>query len=543
MPKTVWQNCVAEWSYLSYKTYANPFSDVEVDVVFTDPAGQTQRVPAFWAGENTWTIRYASPVLGKHEYQTVCSDTANSNLHGQEGVLEVLPYEGTNPLLKHGPLRVASSRRHLEHRDGTPFFWLGDTWWMALCSKLRWPEDFRELTADRVTKGFSAIQIVAGLYPDMEPFDPRSVNEAGYPWERDWSRINPAYFDMADQRIAHLVRAGLVPVIVGSWGYYMKFAGEAVLRKHWRNLIARYGAYPVVWCAAGEACAPFYLDFPAGSEEEYEAQTRAAWTKITRSIREMDPYQHPVTIHPRTKGHEEVEDLSLLDMNWLQPGHPGYRAFRSTINLLIDALALEPKMPVIVDEVNYEGITGTCNADQQRFLFWSCMLSGAAGHTYGANGLWQMNTLESPHGPSPQGTSWGDTPWNEAYRLPGSAQLGLGKRLLERYPWWQFESHPEWIEPHQTPKRRVSCYAAGIPEEVRVIYIPVEERYNLIDFGKVRVLGLEPNATYHGLYCSPITGKEYALGEVSGDVEGGWSVPRAPTYQDWVLVLERKRST
>jgi hypothetical protein len=180
-------NCATEWGYASSKIYNDPFNEVQLDVRVTDPDGEEQTVPAFWAGEQTWRVRYASSKLGTHRYQTICSDESNTDLHGQQGTLEVTPYEGNNPLLKHGPLRVASDRRHLEHQDGTPFFWLGDTWWMGLCKRLKWPEDFKELTADRVKKGFSLIQIVAGLYPDMEPFDVRSANEAGFPWDEDFS--------------------------------------------------------------------------------------------------------------------------------------------------------------------------------------------------------------------------------------------------------------------------------------------------------------------------------------------------------------------
>jgi len=101
------------------------------------------------------------------------------------------------------------------------------------------------LTADRISKGFTVIQIVAGLYPDMPPFDPRGANEAGFPWEKGYTRINPSYFDMADLRIRWLVNSGLVPCIVGCWGYFLNFAGIEVMKRHWRYLVARYGAYPV----------------------------------------------------------------------------------------------------------------------------------------------------------------------------------------------------------------------------------------------------------------------------------------------------------
>src|SRR5579875_49517 len=122
-------------------------------------------------------------------------------------------------------VRVASDQRYFEHTDGTHFLWLGDTWWMGLCHRLRWPEDFQKLAADRASKGFTVVQIVAGLYPDMPPFDPRGANEAGFPWEENYARINPHYFDMADLRIRELVDRGLAPCIVGCWGYFMIFMG------------------------------------------------------------------------------------------------------------------------------------------------------------------------------------------------------------------------------------------------------------------------------------------------------------------------------
>ena len=61
--------------------------------------------------------------------------------------------------------------RHFEHEDSTPFFWLGDTWWMAL-SRMHWPGDFKELVADRKEKGFNLVQVVAGIFPEFREEDP-----------------------------------------------------------------------------------------------------------------------------------------------------------------------------------------------------------------------------------------------------------------------------------------------------------------------------------------------------------------------------------
>ena len=77
-------------------------------------------------------------------------------------------------------------------------------------------------------------------------------------------------------------------------------------------------------------------------------------------------------------------------------------------------------------------------------MFWASVLSGAAGHTYGANGIWQVNRKDQPYGKSPHGGDYGHMPWDEAMKLPGSGQLGMAKRLLEKYPWQRFEPHPEW---------------------------------------------------------------------------------------------------
>ncbi|HUT20113.1 MAG TPA: DUF5060 domain-containing protein, partial [Anaerolineae bacterium] len=137
------QNAVAEWCYVSGKPYADAFADVSLDVRFTDPSGLERTVPAFWAGDQTWCVRYASPKVGLHRYVTICSDQDNADLHGVEGVLQVTACTGGTQLEQHGRLRCAAGRRYLEHEDGTPFFWLGDTWWMALCRRLDWPAGFR----------------------------------------------------------------------------------------------------------------------------------------------------------------------------------------------------------------------------------------------------------------------------------------------------------------------------------------------------------------------------------------------------------------
>ncbi|MEW6356347.1 MAG: DUF4038 domain-containing protein [Planctomycetota bacterium] len=529
------QNCVVEFSLSSSREYRDPLNEVELDVLCVEPDGTERRVPAFWAGGREWRVRYASPTKGAHQCRTICSDTSNASLHNKECTIEITEYQGQNPLLLHGPIRVVDNH-HFEHWDGTPFFWLGDTWWMGLSKRLGWPEEFQLLVADRVARGFTVIQIVAGLYPDMPPFDPRGENEAGWPWDKEFRRINPSYFDMADRRIHWLVRAGLAPCIVGCWGYYIDFAGVEAMKKHWRYLVARYGAYPVIWCMAGEATMLYYLSPARENREKREqamAAARAGWTEVTRYSRSINSYGHPITLHPSQTARETVDDPSVMDFDMLQTGHNGWRSMPNTVRLIHESRGATPKMPTVVGEVCYEGIMGGSWEDVQRFAFWASMLSGAVGYTYGANGIWQLNRPDDPFGNSPHGTSWGGPDWQEAWRLPGSQQVALGKELLERYEFWKFEPHPEWVEPHATKEDYYQPYAAGIPGTVRVIYIPPT-------WSRVAVAGLEGGRDYRAYYFNPRNAEEVDLGDVHGDSSGRWAAPPAPIRQDWVLVIESK---
>lgn len=513
---TVHQHQMVEWTFQSSVAYADPFAAVELDAVVTDPGGTEHVVPGFWAGGSTWRVRYASPLLGQHRYRTRCTNPDDTALHDQAGTVDVVAYGGDNPLFVHGPVDVAPDRRHLQHRDGTPFMWLGDTWWMALTKRLHWPDEVDELIADRVAKGFTVVQIVAGLYPDMEPFDQRGANEAGFPWTSDFATINPAYFDAADRRFESIVAAGIVPCIVGSWGFFMEFAGPDVLRKHWRYLVARYSALPVVWCVAGEGLMLYYLE-DAGPEdvERKRAELRRAWGTLARYIRSIDPAQHPLTIHPTQYGREQVDDPTTIDFEMLQTGHGGYASLAPTVRMLRASLDKEPRMPVFVSEVNYEGIVESGREEQQRFLFWTAMLSGAFGHTYGANGLWQVNGRDEPYGKSPHGTAWGGPAWDGAARLPGSQHLGVAKRVLEQFRWWRFERHDEWADPIADEERPMAAYAAGIPGEVRIVFVPAESVWTIWS-GTMQITHLEPDTTYQASFVDPKTGEASALGDVRG---------------------------
>jgi Protein of unknown function (DUF4038)/Domain of unknown function (DUF5060) len=532
-------NVMVELAFDARSAHDDPFNTVSLDVVFTDPNGKSLRVPAFWAGGKKWKARYASPTIGTHRFRSECSDTHDTGLHGISREVRITPYKGENPLYKHGPVQVAANRRYLQYADGTPFFWLGDTRWMGLCHRLHWPDEFKTLAADRKEKGFNVVQLVAGLYPDMPPFDPRGANEAGFPWEEKYARIRPEYFDAADRRIQDLVDQGFTPCIVGAWGYFMPWMGVEKVKQHWRYLIARYGALPVVWCAAGEANLPWYLakGFPYDDRKQV-----TQWTEVMRYVRSTDPFHRPLTVHPtgigRLSAPHATDDPTLLDIDMLQTPHGQREAVVPTVITVQQSYANKPVMPVIDGEAAYEMLGDILPTQWTRQMFWLCMMNGAAGHTYGANGIWQCNRPGEPHGKSPHGGDYGHIPWNEAMRLPGSRQVGLGKKLFEKYEWHKFEPHPEWVAYANDGSLKPAAgsdgpFATGIPGRVRIIYAP-ESR-------PLQVLQLNANAKYRAHAFNPTSGGLTGLGPVSIDKKSSWttSKPTSIESDDWVIVIEQ----
>jgi len=543
---------VLECGLQSQKIYPDPFNDVEVDAIFSK-GGQSWRVPAFWSGGQRWTVRFAPPSPGEYTCRLQSTDVDNPDLNGREGRVSIESYRGCSELLRHGALRVSANGRHFEHADGTPFYWLGDTWWTGLSDRLSW-EGFQELTADRKAKGFTLIQLVAGLVPpeELAPVDPGFSNEGGAVWEPGFERINPAYFDAADRRIQHLLSNGLLPAVVGGWRPVLAQMGLARMRQHWRYLIARYGAYPVLWILGGEVIDPpqaVLKHIPP----EWRSMTAAGWTDVARYIRATDPYRHPLTVHEATGPWDTpLQDDSLVDFDMVQSGHFGWPSIATQVVQLNRHYARTPSTrPIVEGEIGYENLGGIHLQDFQRTAFWLSMLNGAAGHTYGANGTWESYTGDRPlHRIRHSFLSW-----EEGMAMPGSYQVGLGAKLLQQYPWWRFEPHPEWVSPRGTTlldpcreakgldigrevlESRVSDfkealergypggewrarkgnfrlpYAAGIPGEVRFIYVPTQLSY--LPAAPPTILGLEPGIRYRAYFWEPSLDMRIDLGIVA----------------------------
>lgn len=544
------QNTV-EWTIESRAPYADPFNDVDVDVIFNSH-GHSWRVPTFWRGGNRWTVRFAAPAPGEYTYRLDSTDKGNPDLNGHEGRVEIPAFGGANPLFKRGMVQVSADHRHFEQADGTPFFWLGDTWWTNLSDRLPW-EGFRKLTQYRRAQGFTVVQICAGLVPSNEeqaPIDPGFCNEGGCVWDPKFKQINPKYFDYADRRIQYLLDQGIVPAIVGGWRQVLAQMGVEKMKKHWRYIIARYGAYPVFWIAGGEVYDP-----PPGLRREGHVFGAVAnelrspgWTEVVRYIRDSDPYHHLLAVHEIDPPFDNaIQDESLTDFDLFQAGHRGWPSIAAEIALLDKHYARTTvAKPLVVGEIGYEKTAGENNEDYQRAAFWLAMLNGAAGFTYG-----NISTAEaySPNKPF-QRELVSPYTWDEGMRFPGAAQIAQSANLLRKFTWWKIVPHPEWVKPHGTtllePNDKINGfnidliaalakkeppadddlplgewhdrhgdfrlpYAAGVPRLLRLIYLPYS-RFR--DYPTPIVQNLEAGVHYHAYYWEPTFGTRFDLGDV-----------------------------
>ena len=524
------QNTVLERSFRAASRYQDPFNEVGFTVRIIFPDGREKDYPGYWAGGDVFKFRFSSPAIGEFRYVTLCSNPNDSGLHQQGGTFRVVRYEGDNPLLQHGPIRVSENKRHFIHQDGTPFLWLGDTWWCGLAKRLRWPEEFDLMTRDRQKKGFNAIQFTVSLAPSGTYFDRKNENESGLPWDEATNRINPAYFDAADRRVFHLVEAGMVPVVVPCWGFYILRMGTENIKKLWQYIMARWGALPAVWCLAGELSMPYYT---SPTPEEDATRQIAAWSEVLGWLRDNNSHGHLISAHPKyaASARNEVLDPALLDFDMLQTGHLYLNALPKTLTMLKQSREEEPVMPVLVDEVAYEGIAETNWEDVQRQLFWASVLSGSPGFTYGAHGITQFGSDEFPSHVQPQGLSWGEDTWHNSYQYRGSRQVGIGKKALAKLNWPEMTPHPEWVPPARNPTwKHFTAYAAGIPGKLRIIYFGVMSPMDLT------VLGLERGIVYDAYFVVPSSGKTLPIGKIQGDAEGTWTMRRTRKH-DLVLVM------
>ncbi len=235
-----------EQAFKSLVLYSNAVQDASLKVVFTSPLGETREVDGFWDGGKTWRVRFSPDQPGRWTFKTTCSDVANDGLNNQTGEFTCTSPIGLTRFHKHGPVRVARDQHHLEHADGTPFFWLADTVWTGIRTAA--PKDWDTYAGTRAAQQFTVAQLAVAPGEDVE----KQCAYSGFP-ER--IAINPDFFKRLDARLEVLSQAGILSAIAPLAELHSQTnvapalpADQAELLV--RYVVARWGAEPVAWLLA-----------------------------------------------------------------------------------------------------------------------------------------------------------------------------------------------------------------------------------------------------------------------------------------------------
>ncbi len=433
----------------------------------------------------------------------------------------------------------------LRSLDGLPYLWLADTQWFALTDRVS-TEEWAQLLRQRQELGYNTLQLVAGLLPETDFATPASQLNGRSAWlpGQDGLELDPAWWDAADERIATAAELGFVAAVVGAWSYYLRDLGAEALRRHWHQVVARWAAFPTVWCVAGEMGLMHYEELGQPDANQVARDIQAEWAPVAAHLREIDPWSRPTTAHPCPAFGDhtslDVIDPQLVDLVWMQTGHAGTNSVVPSLDALARARSLSRK-PVLNSEVCYEGIAGGSEAMLQRFLFWSHLLSGAAGHTYGAQGVWAFHDgMDSP------GAMWGDVPWPVAAALPGAAQLGHGAKLLRELGWAGSRPAQHRVVPGADLDNPYRLWAGEVGDAV-VVYAPAATLRPAgigisTELTQVEVSGFVDVDSCRLRVVNPRTGRtvrDERVPVVDGTVTlpDGSRKTALPTLEDWVVVI------
>jgi hypothetical protein len=288
----------------------------------------------------------------------------------------------------------------------------------------------------------------------------------------------------------------------------------------------------------------------AAEQERLMVDQLALWESVSRYVGELDPFARIRTVHPtpglRWSSSGSFAERDSFDLDMLQTGHSGFASVVDSMVHVRESLAHGDK-PVVNGECSYEGIGASCWADVQRFLFWSHMLSGTAGHTYGTMPISTFSSRDD-HYRAPSRAHSAD--WEDAIAWDGAVHVGIGRRILERYRWWELTPAPDAIELHAGPDDWFRPYAATLPDGSVLVYLPgmgqMSPATPTLDYITTRrsLVGLAPGA-YRATFVDLRTGLEepsvrfetsdgrQALGDLT-EPAVRWDLP---TWEDWLLVV------
>lgn len=516
------------------KEYKNPFEDVDVFGVFTGPEGQQLKVLAFWDGNGTWIVRFAPTALGQWTYEITSTDAENAEFTGT-GTVECVPYEGDLAIYKHGFLKVSEDHDYLEHADGTPFFWLGDTHWRFATEERfdesncpKYESQFRGCVDKRVEQKFTVYQ------SNFRDGEGRGIFGASldmmHKTEDNGFLPNLEIFhENVDKKMKYIADCGLVHAVGYAWGYDMAKMGVERYKKFAKYTAARYGAYPVIWTLAGEL--PGY----GGDQEE----SLRLWGEVAEEAYKWKAYGNLQSVHLACSRPFPLiyQNEPWFDFAMSQAGHGD---FDMSPQMYLDFKEMYKGHPVLESEATYEGATSNeyvsriIPAKMMRRQAYLIMQCGGCGYTYGCNGVWELQ-WEAGVG----GIGWGDLAWWDGLELPGADQLTIFRDFYESVNW-------ATLKPLTAPQAETKSFFMAADAGRQIYFTGNKDMTTIVGYmmeTSMRSFTLRGLTApeYKMYFMNPETGERIESAEVIRPENGEWSYDgkdRFANRTDRVVVVQ-----
>ena len=282
---------------------------VELNATFShEQSGTVLHGAGYWDGGTDWKLRFAPPTAGEWKWSTSCSDLENSGLHAKTASFAATANAGTNPLFLHGFLRPNKGNRFLEHADGTPFYWLGDTHWSGFSSAEHWADSdnttidpgasahsmLKEMVDVRARQGYSVWKGETFVVNGKQGGEQGGISNAGGDtWGAGgmYGALRPEFWQAVDEIVEYINSKGIV-VSFAFAGIGRGLTNESMVPDIMalaRYTTARYAGYSTVWTTCQEYC--------AGVSGHAEPWAVSAWGKIAESQWLLDPHKRSTSLH------------------------------------------------------------------------------------------------------------------------------------------------------------------------------------------------------------------------------------------------------
>jgi hypothetical protein len=436
---------------------------------------------------------------------------------------------------ENGKLKVSENGRYLQHENGEPFFWLGDTGWLLFQRLNR--DEVKQYFENRSEKGFNVIQsIFFQFYSDKNayghtPFAPNDITKPIHtPGKDPNDSTQYDYWDHVEYIVDMAAEYGIYIAMVPTWRDLVNKDDNMTPEKA-ESFASHLGSYfkdkpNIIWVNGGSSNADIKIEI---------------WETLGATIKKNAP-DHLVTFHPfgRMQSSAWFQNSTWLDVNMFVSGHRNYQQDNTTKKYgednwryVLDDLSKTPVKPTLDGEPSYEDLPQGLHdpmqpywdsSDVRRYAYWS-VFGGACGHVYGQNSVRQIHIAGVNKAESGAKLSF-----FEALDAPGSFQMQHVKNLILSRPYFERVDDQSVVSGDEGDKYDRIMVTRG--NDYLMAYTFTGREFT-IQMGKIS--GGKVNAWWYDTR----TGEAYKIGEFNNIGTVRFDPPGTKyNGNDWVLVLD-----